>query len=224
MAALIGILTERLVLRRMIGEPIFAVVMVTIGLSILLRSVIAICFSVENVVMPSPFPKATVNMMGVILSHAQVWIVFMTIGLFILFFLFFKYSRMGLAMRGTAEDQMIASLMGIGIKRVFAMIWSISFFTAAISGVFLANIMVLNVAFSSVVVSAFPAMILGGLESIPGVILGGLIIGIVENLAGGYLEQVIGTGIKDVTPFIFLFLTLMIKPYGLFGKEEIERV
>jgi branched-chain amino acid transport system permease protein len=96
--------------------------------------------------------------------------------------------------------------------------------TAAIAGIFLANVMVVNIGLTSTAISAFPAIILGGLESIPGAIIGGLAIGVIENLAGGYLDQIIGGGVKDVIPFVVLFLVLMIKPYGLFGKEEIERL
>ena len=137
---------------------------------------------------------------------------------------FFKYSRLGLAMRGTADDQNTALLMGISVKRIFALIWGISFVTAAIAGIFLANVMVINIGLTFVAISAFPAIILGGLESIPGAIIGGLAIGVIENLAGGYLDQIIGGGVKDVTPFVVLFLVLLFKPYGLFGKKEIERV
>ena len=223
-AGLMGIVTERLVLRPMLGEPVFAVVMVTIGLSIFLRSMAGILFGHNNLVFPSPFPKEAVRMGGIVLSQTEIWIMLSTFVLITVFFIFFKYSRMGLAMRGTADDQDVALLMGISVKQVFALIWAVSFVTAAVSGVFLANVMVINLGLSFVAISAFPAIILGGLESIPGAIIGGLAIGIIENLAGGYLDQVIGGGVKDVTPFVVLFLVLMIRPYGLFGKKEIERV
>lgn len=223
-AALLGALTERLVLRPMLGEPIFAVVMITIGLSIFLRSLAGIVFGHDNYVFPSPFPKEPMNLTGITLSMTQIWVMISTALLVIVFFIFFKYSRTGLAMRGTANDQETALLMGISTKRVFAMVWGIAFATAAIAGISLANVMVVNIGLTFTAISAFPAIILGGLESIPGAIIGGLAIGIIENLAGGYLDQVIGGGVKDVTPFVVLFLILMFKPYGLFGKEEIERV
>jgi branched-chain amino acid transport system permease protein len=223
-AALMGIITERLVLRPLIGEPVFAMVMITIGLSIFLRSMAGILFGHDNHIFPSPFPKESVNLGGVILSQTQVWIILSTALLILLFFLFFKYSRQGLAMRGTADDQNTSLLMGISVKRVFALIWGISFVTAAIAGIFLANVMVINIGLTFVAISAFPAIILGGLESIPGAIIGGLAIGVIENLSGGYLDQIIGGGVKDVTPFVVLFLVLLVKPYGLFGKKEIERV
>ena len=223
-AFLMGIITERLVLRPLLGEPVFAMVMITIGLSIFLRSMAGILFGHDNHVFPSPFPKESVNLGGVILSQTQIWIIVSTALLILLFFLFFKYSRQGLAMRGTADDQNTALLMGISVKRVFALIWGISFVTAAVAGIFLANVMVINIGLTFVAISAFPAIILGGLESIPGAIIGGLAIGVIENLAGGYLDQMVGGGVKDVTPFVVLFLILLIKPYGLFGKKEIERV
>lgn len=223
-AALLGVLTERVVLRPMLGEPIFAVVMITIGLSIFLRSMAGIIFGHDNYVFPSPFPKEPMNLAGITLSMTQIWVMISTALLVLIFFIFFKYSRMGLAMRGTANNQETALLMGISTKRIFAMVWGIAFVTAAIAGIFLANVMVVNIGLTFTAISAFPAIILGGLESIPGAIIGGLAIGVIENLAGGYLDQMIGGGVKDVTPFVVLFLMLMFKPYGLFGKEEIERV
>jgi branched-chain amino acid transport system permease protein len=223
-AAILGVLTERIVLRPMLGEPIFAVVMITIGLSIFLRSMAGILFGHDNYVFPSPFPKEPIHLAGVTLSMTQIGVMICTALLVIIFFIFFKYSRMGLAMRGTANHQETALLMGISTKRVFAMVWGIAFVTAAIAGIFLANVMVVNIGLTFTAISAFPAIILGGLESIPGAIIGGLAIGVIENLAGGYLDQMIGGGVKDVTPFVVLFLILMFKPYGLFGKEEIERV
>jgi branched-chain amino acid transport system permease protein len=223
-AAILGVLTERFVLRPMLGEPIFAVVMITIGLSIFLRSMAGILFGHNNYVFPSPFPKEPMTLAGITLSMTQIWVMISTTLLVLIFFVFFKYSRMGLAMRGTANQQETALLMGISTKRVFAMVWGIAFVTAAIAGIFLANVMVVNIGLTFTAISAFPAIILGGLESIPGAIIGGLAIGVIENLAGGYLDQRIGGGVKDVTPFVVLFLILMFKPYGLFGKKEIERV
>lgn len=224
LAGFLGVVMERLIFRPMLGEPVFAVVMVTIGLSILLRSLTGIIFGQDNLIFPSPFSKETVKVVGIVLSETEIWVIISIVALIIIFFIFFKYSRLGLAMRGTADDQQVAWLMGISVKRVFALILGVSFITAAIAGVFLANLVIINLSLSLIAIRAFPAIILGGLESIPGAIIGGLAIGVIENLAGGYLDQIIGGGVKDVTPFVVLFLILMIKPYGLFGKEEIERV
>jgi branched-chain amino acid transport system permease protein len=223
-SALLGALTERLVIRPMLGEPVFSVVMVTIGLSIFLRSMAGIVFGHHNYVFPSPFPVEPLHVGGIVLSHNHFWSMIISFSLMLLFFFFFKFARLGLGMRATANDQDTATLMGINIKKVYALTWGISFVVAGLAGVGLANVMVLNVGVAFVAISAFPAVILGGLESIPGAIIGGIAIGILENLAGGYLDQIVGGGVKDVTPFAVLFLVLMIRPYGLFGTKEVERV
>jgi len=221
---LLGVVTERLILRPMLGEPIFSVVVVTIGLSIFLRSLAGICFGHDNHVFPSPFPVESVSMGGVVLSYTHLSSMAIAVGLMIAFFVFFKFTKLGLAMRGTANDQDTVALMGVNVKRIFAFTWGLAFVIAAMAGIFLANVMVLNVGLTYVAIAAFPAVVLGGMESVPGAIIGGLAIGLIENLAGGYLDQVVGGGGKDVTPFVVLFVVLMIRPYGLFGQEEIERV
>ncbi|MEW6138916.1 MAG: branched-chain amino acid ABC transporter permease [Thermodesulfobacteriota bacterium] len=218
-----GMFSERIVLRPLIGEPQFAVVMVTVGLSIFLRSIAGIVFGHDNKVFPSPFPVAPIKLGGMVLSHTHFWSMILASAMVILFFLFFQYSRIGLSMRGVANDQDTAMLMGISVKRVFSLTWGLSFVIAAVAGVFLANVMVLNIGLSLVAIKAFPAVVLGGMESIPGAIIGGLVIGILETLVGGYLDEAM-PGVKDLTAFVVLFVVLMIRPYGLFGKEEIERV
>lgn len=222
-AFVFGLLTERLVLRPMLGEPQFAVVMVTVGLSIFLRSMCGIIFGHDNKVFPAAFSKVPVTFGGLVLSQTHLWTMVVSALMVILFFLFFKYSRTGLSMRGVANDQDTAMLMGVNVKKVFALTWGMSFVIAAVAGIFLANVLVLNIALSLVAIKAFPAVVLGGMESIPGAIIGGLVIGVLETLAGGYLDQTL-PGVKDLTAFVVLFLVLMIRPYGLFGKEEIERV
>jgi branched-chain amino acid transport system permease protein len=222
-AMILGLVTERVVLRPMLGEPQFAVVMVTIGLSIFLRSVSGIVFGHDNKIFPTAFAKGTVHFHGLVLSQTHLWAMAVSALLVLLFFIFFKYSRVGLSMRGVANDQDTAMLMGISVKTVFALTWALSFAIASVAGIFLASVMVLNIGLSLVAIKAFPAVILGGLESIPGAIIGGLAIGILETLAGGYLDQTL-PGVKDLTSFVVLFLVLMIRPYGLFGKEELERV
>jgi len=222
-AMFFGLVTERLVLRPMIGEPQFAVVMVTIGLSIFLRSISGIIFGHDNKIFPSPFSEQSLVFKGLVLSQTHLWAMLISGLMVVLFFLFFRYSRVGLAMRGVANDQDTAMLMGVSVKRVFALTWGISFAIAAVAGIFLANVMVLNIGICLVAIKAFPAVVLGGLESIPGAIIGGLVIGVLETLVGGYLDQTF-PGVKDLTAFVVLFLVLMIRPYGLFGKVEIERV
>ena len=223
-SCLLGIGTERLIIRPMLGEPVFSVVMVTVGLSIFLRAMAGIVFGHHNYIFPNPFPTEPLHLGGIVLSHTHLWSMVASSFLMAAFLLFFKFARLGLGMRATANDQDTAALMGVSIKRVFALTWGISFVIAGVAGVFLANVMVLNVGLAFVAISAFPAVILGGLESIPGAIIGGLAIGVIENLAGGYLDNIVGGGVKDITPFAVLFLVLMIRPYGLFGTKEVERV
>ena len=224
LTGLMGVAVERLVLRPMLGEPIFSVVMVTIGLSIFLRSLAGIVFGHDNHVFPSPFPEQAIHMGGVVLSYTHLWTMLVAVVLMVAFVLFFNYTSTGLAMRGTANDQDTVALMGVNVKRIFAITWGLSFGIASVAGIFLANVMVLNIGLTFVAISAFPAVILGGMESVRGAIVGGIALGLIENLAGGYLDQIIGGGVKDVTPFVVLFLVLMVRPYGLFGQEEIERV
>jgi branched-chain amino acid transport system permease protein len=221
---LMGVVAERLIFRPMIGEPVFATVMVTLGLSIFLRSMSGIIFGHDNRVFPSPFPEQPLVFGKLALSHQHLWVIIVAALMIIFLFAFFKYTRTGLSMKSTANDQLAAMLMGISVKKVFAIVWGIAFLIAALAGIFLGNILVINNRFSLVAIKAFPAVILGGLQSIHGAILGGIIIGVIENLAGGYLDQYLGGGIKDLSSFIVLFIILMVKPYGLFGKEEIERV
>lgn len=221
---LLGMVVERVVLRPMLGEPVFSVVMITIGLSIFLRSMAGIIFGHANHIFSNPFPEEPIHLGLVKISHTHLWTTLIAFALMIAFLVFFKYARLGLGMRATANDQETATLMGVSIKRVFALTWALSFVIAGMAGIFLANVMVLNVGLAYTAISAFPAVVLGGLQSVPGAIIGGLAIGIIENLAGGYLDQIIGGGVKDVTPFVVLFLVLMIRPYGLFGTEEVERV
>ncbi|MBC8420897.1 MAG: branched-chain amino acid ABC transporter permease, partial [Desulfobacterales bacterium] len=200
------------------------VVMVTLGLSIFLRSATGIIFGHDNRVFPSPFPDKPLDLWGLTLSHQHLWVIIIAVLMILVLLVFFRFTRTGLSMKSTANDQVAAMLMGISVKKVFAIVWGIAFLIAALAGIFLANVLVMNNRLSLVAIKAFPAVILGGLDSIPGAIIGGLIIGVIENLAGGYLDQYFGGGIKNLSSFIVLFIILMVRPYGLFGKKEIERV
>jgi branched-chain amino acid transport system permease protein len=144
--------------------------------------------------------------------------------MFILFYLFFKYSKLGLAMRATAFDQKSAFLMGISVRKIFSLSWVLASVVASIGGIFLASISSLQTNMSIIGLKVFPAVVLGGIDSVAGAILGGLIVGLTENLAGGYLSKVFGSGVKELSAFFILLLILMIRPYGLFGKKEITRV
>jgi branched-chain amino acid transport system permease protein len=221
--AVIGLMIERFIFRPMIGEPVFAVVMITLGLSIILRPLTGMIFGFGNVMFPSPFPQKPIVFSHVVVSYAHLWTFIISCAVMAIFFLFFKYSKVGIAMRAAADRQMVAFLMGINVKKIFSLSWAIAAATAGIAGILLANVMVMNLNLSFVAIKVFPAIILGGLDSIVGALIGGLIIGVFETLVGGYLDLYL-SGIKEISAYILLFIILIIRPYGLFGTEEIERV
>ena len=223
-SAALGLVVERVVLRPFIGEPVLSMIMATIGLSSLLGGVVHVIWGTDTRVFPAVFPDTPINIGGIVISPVYLWslvIVFILLGLFSLFF---KYSKMGIAMRACADDQSASLSMGISVKKVFAATWAISAMVSSVGGILLANINGVNSSLSSIGLRVLPVAILGGLDSIPGAIIGGFIIGILEGWAGGYIDQLVGGGVKEVIPFVILVLILMVKPYGLFGKREIERV
>lgn len=221
--ALIGLMVERFIFRPMIGEPVFAVVMITLGLSIILRPLTGMVFGFGNVMFPSPFPQKPIVFSNVVISYAHLWTFIISCAVMAVFFLFFKYSKVGIAMRAAADRQIVAFLMGINVKRIFSLSWAIAAATAGVSGILLANVLVMNLNLSLVAVKVFPAVILGGLDSIVGALIGGLIIGVFETLVGGYLDLYL-SGIKEISAYILLFIILILRPYGLFGTKEIEKV
>lgn len=223
-AAILGLLLERLFLRPMIGEPVISIIMLTIGLASVLKSVIHIIWGSETKVYPEVFPAEPIMLGSVSVSQVYIYSVAFAIICLILFNLFFRFSSAGIAMRAVANDQQAAQSMGISIKRIFGIAWAIAAVVASIGGILIGNINGVNSSLSAYGLKVFPAVILGGLDSIPGAILGGLIIGILEALSGIYLDPILEGGTKEVVPFIVLVVVLMIKPYGLFGTEEIEKV
>jgi len=224
-SAVLGVLLERLILRPMIGEPVISVIMVTFGLSSILRAVVQGIWGTDTRPFPALFPSTPVMFGPVPVSQGYLWSLGSVALLVILFSTFFLYSRQGIAMRATAFSQQVALSMGISVKRIFALSWSIAAIVSAIGGVLLGSIRGgVDGSLAFLGLKVVPVTILGGLDSIQGAIVGGVIIGVLENLSGGYLDPLVGGGVKEVAPFIALVLILMIRPYGLFGKVHIERV
>jgi branched-chain amino acid transport system permease protein len=222
---ILGIAIERLILRPMIGEPIISVIMVTIGLSSVLKSLVQLFWGTQIQVFPPVLPQEPVMIAGLPVAPVYLAAFALSIILFLIFSAFFKYSRLGIAMRATAFDQQAAASMGIGIKNIFALSWCIAAMVSSIGGIILGNINGINAQLGHLGLKVFPAVILGGLDSLLGAALGGLVIGVLENVCDGAAKEFLGLGgFKDVAAFIFLVLILMIKPYGLFGAREIERV
>lgn len=224
MCVLLGVVVERLVLRPFIGERVISVIMATLGLSLLMRGIIQMIWGTETRTYPAIFPDVPVRLGEVVVSQVYLWSLGVALLLLAVFTVFFKYSSTGIVMRAAADDQTAAQSMGISVKRIIAITWAIAAVVAAIGGVLLGNINGVNPTLAYIGLMVLPVVILGGLDSVPGAIVGGFTIGLIESLAGGYLDPLVGGGVKEVVPFIVLLVVLMIRPYGLFGKEIIERV
>ena len=222
----LALFIERLILRPMIGEPIISIIMVTIGLSLVLRSIVSAIWGTEILVYePKLFPQEMIEIAGLPISLEFVWCFVLSVVLLAVFSVFFKYSKAGVGMRAAAFNQQVAQSMGISVKQIFALSWVISAVVSGIGGVLIGNINGINSSLYHFGLKVFPATILGGLDSILGAALGGMIIGILENLSDGFCKTYLNlSGVKEVAPYIFLVIILMIKPYGLFGTKEIERV
>jgi len=222
---LLGILLQVLILKPMIGQPIISVIMVTIGLSIFFQAAMKWIFGVAPQPFPIVFETKSVEILGLNVQTAYIMSMAISLVIMVGFAWFFKYSRMGLAMRATAFDQQVAQSMGISVKRVFAMSWAISAMVSAMAGIVVGMVNGVSTGLSHFGIKVFPAIILGGLDSIIGAIVGGLIIGILENLAEFVDGQYLNWGnMYNIAPFYVLIIILMIRPYGLFGTKDIERI
>jgi branched-chain amino acid transport system permease protein len=219
-----GFALERVVLRKLIGRPVIAVVMATIGLASILRGVGPTFFGAGTKSLPlpisdEPFVLGPLFIPPIQILGASVSIIFIT-G----FACFFLWSRKGIAMRAIADNQQVALAMGINVERYFGLAWAMTGVVSALGGIIWGNLLGVDVNLSLVGFKVFPVVILGGLDSIPGAVVGGLIVGLVENIAAGYIDPYVGGGTKDFAPYVLMILALMIRPYGIFGKKIIERV
>ena len=220
-----GYLLQTLVLRPLIGEPIISVIMVTIGLSIFFQAGIKWVFGVTPVVFPELFPVSSMNILGLQVEVAYLLSLGFSVLIMVGFFYFFRFSRWGLAMRATAYDQQVAQSLGVPVKTVFALSWAISAVVSALAGVVVGITNGVSNELAMIGIKVFPAVILGGLDSIVGAVVGGLIIGVLENLAEFFDAEYLRFGnLYTIAPFYALILILMIKPYGLFGTKDIERI
>ena len=220
-----GILIQVVVLRPLVGEPIISVIMVTIGLSIFFQALANWVFGNSAERYPEIFPVEQISIAGLNIESAYIMSLFMSIIIMVSFFYFFKYTKYGLAMRATAFNQQIAQSLGISVKQVFAMAWAISAMVSAVAGVILGIVNSVSNSLAFIGIKVFPAVILGGLDSIIGSIVGGVIIGLLENLSEFVDGQYLHWGnLYAIAPFYVLIIILMIKPYGLFGTKDIERI
>ena len=220
----LGFGLERVVLRPLIGRPVVAVIMATIGVAVLLRGFATLAFGAGTraIVMPigdEPLFLGPIMLQPVQLVGAGVSLVFLAI-----FTWFFLYSRVGIAMRAVADSQQVAMAMGIDVRRYFALAWAMAGIVSALAGIVWGAMLGVDNQLALVGLKVFPVVILGGLDSVIGAVVGGLIVGVVESLAAGYLDPYVGGGTKDFAPYVLMILVLMIRPYGIFGRALIERI
>ena len=226
---LLGAIVYQVFFRTMVGEPLFSTIMVTVGLASILACVAGLIWGHDVYSLRSPFTDKIFNLGGIIFAQGSFFTIIVSVILFALFVLFFNRSLLGISMRGTAEDPDTAGLMGINVKRIHMAAWALGALVAAVAGMFLAEQSFVRLSMSHTGIKAMAAAILGGMDSISGAILGGILIGLVEGLAASYLSGMeLGNfhlgDIKDVAAFAIMILVLMVRPHGIFGREKVERV
>ncbi|HEY0639526.1 MAG TPA: branched-chain amino acid ABC transporter permease [Pseudonocardiaceae bacterium] len=227
LVALLGVGVERAALRPMIGKPVFVISIITLGVDVVIRVVVNGYIGINVRQVGDPWGLRTVTLLGIAVEQRYLAMFLTTMVLLAVLFAFFRYSRMGLAMRATALDQEVALAQGVSVGWVFALSWAIAAAMAAIAGVFVASGAGLDQGLWIVALKALPVIILGGLDSLGGALVAGLAIGVVEALVASY-----GTDISPhldgdfalVSPYIVMMLVLLVRPYGLFGTREVERV
>ena len=224
-SAILGLAVERLVIRPLQNAPVVSVIMATIGLSSLLGGAVHMIWGHQTRTFPQVFPPTPINISGVIITPVYLWsfVVVIVTSYFIFRFLS-SFQKWELPCVRLPMINRRHQSMGISVKYVYAATWTIAAVVAAVGGVLLGNINGVSPTMAAIGLTVLPVVILGGLDSVLGAIVGGFIIGILQNMAGGYLDPLIGGGLKDVVPFIVVLLILMLKPYGLFGSRGIERV
>jgi len=224
-AILLGLVIERGVLRPLIGEPIISVIMVTFGFASVIRGVLNMTWGSDTRPFPALFASQPFQVGPVPVSPVHLWSFVSVLVLLAIFSMFFRFSLTGMAMRATADNQQVAQSLGVSVKRVFALSWCIAAVVSTLGGIMLGSVRGgVDFSLADLGLKVFPVVILGGLDSIAGAIVGGVLIGVFENLAGGYLDPLLGGGVKEVAPFVVLVAILMVRPHGLFGKVEIDRV
>jgi branched-chain amino acid transport system permease protein len=222
---LIGFLIQRLIIQPLTGQPLMAAIMATIALGDVISGLIILVWPGPGRILPSIVPLRTFKLSGIVMSSGSL-VNFLISGLvFIAFFMFFQKTKIGLAMRGTAEDHALAQSEGINVSWIFVVSWVVAILMAAVGGILMSSLYGVNLdPLHALGMKSLAVVILGGLESITGAIIAGMIIGLAESIGAGYLDPYVGGGLNDVIPFLIILIVLIIRPYGLFGYERIERL
>ncbi len=218
--AALGLLIERLTLRKLIGQPLLSSIMMTLAVAYFLGGQALGFFGSHLRPLPRLFPAGTIRVGDVVLASDLLWSFVAAMAIFGLLTLFYQRSRIGLAMRATAESHQVAQARGINVRSIFSITWALAGIVATVGGILLGYRLGLSNLLSSIGLKAFPAVLFGGIESIPGAIIGGLVVGVLETLAGGLINP----WIMEITPYVILLLVLIFMPEGLFGLRRIERV
>lgn len=220
--ALVGMLIERIVIRPVLGYPAFTVVMITIGVGYVLRGVVTMVpgWGTETYSLATPFGEKVLNIGGAVIALQELAVIGMTAALCLLLYLFFRYAKLGVAMQASSQNQLAAYYMGIPVRRVNMLIWGLSAAVAAFAGILLAPVTFVHSNMGFIGLKAFPAAVVGGFGSVPGAIVGGLIIGLVEAFAGRYLPE----GVKDVAAYVVVLVVLLVRPSGIFGETTMKKV
>ena len=225
MAAFLGFALERTFLHRLVGQPLLSLVMMTLAISVILRGIVALFWGGPAVAFPQGFmPTGSVHLGDIVLSQQYIWTFVLSLAMVGIFFIFFSFTKTGLAMRATSEGHQLAHSVGIRVRNIFMLSWIIACMISAAGGILLGVVTGLHVGLTAIGLKAIPVVLLGGLESIPGALIGGLIIGFVEGIVGGYIDPLIGGGGRDVIPYLIMIVVLLFRPQGLFGWKRIERV
>jgi branched-chain amino acid transport system permease protein len=221
MAAFGGLL-ERIVIRPILGQPAFSIVMLTIGIGYVARGVVTMLpnFGTETHTLPVPYKDQVWNVGALVLNVEQLVIIAATAVLVLLLYLMFKYSKLGIAMQASSQNQLAAYYMGIPVQRLNGLVWGLAAAAAAIAGLLLAPITFVHANMGFIGLKAMPAAVVGGFGSLPGALVGGLIVGVAESMSGFYLPE----GFKDIAPYVVVLVMLVVKPNGLFGEKLRKKV
>lgn len=223
-ALFLGWVIERFALRPLIAQPILSLIAVTLGIGYFIEGVITFIWPWSVDALPRLFPREVVHIGPAVVSQEYIWVVGICLVVFVLLTLFFRYHRMGIAMRATADDQMAVQACGIPVTRVFSTSWMFACVVAAIGGILISSIGGITHGLVETGLKSFSVVILGGLDSFGGAVVAGPIIGLLESLGGGYLTPYTWAGVKDIIPFVVIVIVMIFKPYGLFGEKRIERI
>jgi len=223
-ALALGWLIERFALRPLIAQPILSLITVTLGVAYFVEGVVTFIWPWSVDALPRLFPTEPLRIGTAVVPQEYVWVAAISLVVFGLLTLFYRYHKMGIAMRATADDQLAVQACGIPVTRIFSSSWMFACVVAAIGGVLISSIGGITHGLIETGLKAFSVVILGGLNSFVGAIIAGPIIGLCESLGGGYLTPLIWPGVKDIIPFIIIIIVVLIKPYGLFGEVRIERI